>query len=256
MNSLFRDASGVLYSAREKRFPDGSREVLVCEKPIFRAEGWEERGRKAGKDRRPREPPSPEGPGRAMRRARAQVRELALCNPFRWFVTLTLDREKIDRYDVGEITRRLNVWLDNNVRRRGLAYVLVPERHKDGAVHFHGLFTDSLEAVDSGHQDGGGHAVYNLPRWGFGFSTAIELYGDYGRAVSYVCKYIGKGTEKIGGRWYYSGGQLARPEVSYFDMSLRQAQEMPGAYSFTVEAAGLGFVGYPLPPEKSEGVKE
>ena len=179
---------------------------------------------------------------RAMRRARAQVRELALCNDFRWFVTLTLDRERVDRYDMGLITRKLNAWLDNNVRRRGLAYVLVPEHHKDGAIHFHGLFNDALAVTDSGHVDKGGHTVFNLPRWSLGFSTAIELYGKYDQAVGYVCKYIGKQGDKIGGRWYYSGGALARPRVDYFDMAYQDALELPGAFTFAVEDAGLGFV--------------
>ena len=91
---------------------------------------------------------------RARRRAATKVRDLALSNRFRWFVTLTLDRERIDRYDVGVITKKLNQVMDNLVRRRGLAYVLVPERHKDGAVHFHGFFTDAVRAVESGHTDG------------------------------------------------------------------------------------------------------
>lgn len=155
---------------------------------------------------------------RAKRRARVAVRDLGLCNDFRFFVTLTLDASRIDRYDPREILRHLNRWLDNNVRRKGLKYVLVPEHHKDGAIHFHGFFNDALEAVDSGHKDRHGHTVYNLPGWGWGFSTAIELYGERAAAVAYTCKYIAKAQEKIGGRWYYSGGDLRRPEVEWCDV--------------------------------------
>lgn len=154
---------------------------------------------------------------RARRRARAAISDLARSNDFRWFVTLTLDRERIDRYDVREITRRVNHWLDNQVRRAGLKYVLVPEHHKDGAVHFHGLFNDALEARDSGHRDGEGHRIFNLPAWSLGFTTAIELYGDRRRAIGYVCKYIGKEAVKVGGRWYYSGGDLQKPSVETLD---------------------------------------
>ena len=148
-------------------------------------------------------------------------------------MTLTLDRERIDRYDVGVITKKLNQVMDNLVRRRGLAYVLVPERHKDGAVHFHGFFTDAVRAVESGHTDGQGHKVYNLPEWPLGFSTAIELYGTYSSAVGYVCKYVRKQDEKIGGRWFYSGGKLAKPAVSYPDVEWREAHEA-GGYEFSV----------------------
>ena len=73
------------------------------------------------------------------------------------------------------------------------------------ATHFHGFFTDAVRAVESGHTDGAGHKVYNLPEWTLGFSTAIELYGTYRSAVGYVCKYVRKQEEKIGGRWFYSG---------------------------------------------------
>lgn len=129
---------------------------------------------------------------RSMRRARAKVRRLALANSFRWFVTLTLDPQKVDRYDPAAVVRKLNQWCSNQVKRRGLRYILVPERHKDGALHFHGFFSDSLEAVPSGHTDKQGHEIFNLPGWNLGFTAAIEVYGDYAGAVAYVCKYIGK----------------------------------------------------------------
>lgn len=244
MVGLGKTKSDIGSTGRLKVYPDGTRELLVCDKPIFTGGGWERSGwddipspRKA-KDLESSNECSSE---RALRRARAQVRDLALCTPFRYFVTLTLDKSKIDRYDMAEITRRLNVWLDNRVRRKGLAYVLVPEYHKDGAIHFHGFFNDALRAVDSGRCDSRGHSVFNLPDWTYGFTTAIELYGDYHAAVSYVCKYIGKGSTKIGGRWYYSGGQLGRPIVEYVDISIRDVEAEEGAYSFQISEAGLSF---------------
>ena len=277
--------SEIYHTARLKTYPGGRVEVLVCENAIFGVDGWEACGgdRAPKARRRKRDQAQDHDVARAVRRARAQVKDLALCNPFRWFVTLTLDQSRVDRHDMGEITRHLNHWLDNQVRRRGLAYVLVPERHKDGAVHFHGFFNDALEAVDSGTislpgqkrprrprsarqraewLEQGGHPVYNLPAWSWGFTTAIELYGEYARAVGYVCKYIGKGMEaspngdeapaKVGGRWYYSGGALARPEVSYADLNIRDAMEMPGAYRFDLPEAGLSFCGYVMGTDSNE----
>lgn len=218
---------------------------MVCSRAIFREAGWEDsRPRRAHRIRDSSEQPegSSDTAGRALRRARAQVRELALANDLGLFVTLTLDGSVIDRYDMAAITKKLNVWLDNQVRRRGLAYVLVPERHKDGAIHFHGLFNDALEVVDSGHTDKECHAIFNLPRWSLGFTTAIRLYGDREKAIGYVTKYIGKQGEKPGGRWYYSGGDLRRPEVTYCDMDIETAAAQPGAYSFTIPEANAAFV--------------
>ena len=265
----------IRHNCRVKTYPDGSRSVLVADRAIFREPGYElASDREAGAERQRRawekhmsdlsdrcfdvsevsgyacerhldaeEQRKADSLARAQRRAKAAVRDLAASNEFRWFVTLTLSPEKIDRYDVKEITRRLNHWLDNHVRRSGLAYVLVPERHKDGAVHFHGLFNDALRAVDSGHRDSGGHAVYNLPEWDLGFTTAIELYGERRQAIAYVCKYIGKqiGADgqpgKVGGRWYYSGGKLQRPRVELYDVDAEDFSEVEG-YSFTVDALG------------------
>lgn len=260
-----KPSTDIGHNARIKIYPDGSQDVLVCEAPIFGFDGWEPE--KARRRRRSTDA----GPGdgtsvaRAIRRAKAQVRDIALCTSFRWFVTLTLSPEKVrDRHDPEEVTRHLNHWLDNQVRRKGLAYVLVPERHKDGAIHFHGFFNDALEAADSGTiippgggkprrprstkmaaqwLAEGGHTVYNLPGWSWGFTTAIELYGTYSKAVGYVCKYIGKDqTAKIGGRWYYSGGAIGRPEVIYGDLSMEDVAQEEGAFRFSVKDAGLGFV--------------
>lgn len=246
-------------TGRVKHYPDGSQELLVCSKPIFRVAGWEARHPR-------KKAPASAGGGdvkRAQRRARSEVRDLALCNPFTHFVTLTLDASRVDRYDMSAITRKLNAWLSNQVQRRGLKYVLVPERHKDGAVHFHGFFNDALERIDSGTMippgggkprkprskaqkaswlAQGGRVVWNLPGWSLGFTTALELVGEYPRAVSYVCKYIGKQGDKPGGRWYYSGGDLARPDVELADLDWRLAAELPGAYSFQVPEAGALFV--------------
>ena len=87
---------------------------------------------------------------RSMRRARVKVRDYCLSTDMKYFCTFTLDQEKIDRYDIKVITNKLNRWLSHQVQRRGIAYVMVPELHQDGAIHFHGMLTEGLEVVDSG----------------------------------------------------------------------------------------------------------
>lgn len=256
--------SDVKFHGRVKRYPDGAWELLVASRPIFGASGWElsnkwdscsrpQTGKKQAADL-----------DRARRRAAAAVRDIARCTPFRWFVTLTFSPERANRYDPGGLIKAMRTWLDNRVRRDGLAYILVPELHKDGAVHFHGFFNDAdVGFVESGTYklDGAkkprrprseaqrqqwlaacAKPVYNISDWGFGFSTAIEIYGDYNAAIGYCCKYIGKQSDKIGGRWYYSGGDLRRPEEDYVDVDYWSVVDAPGAYKFEVEAAGLGFV--------------
>lgn len=253
-NGIFiRERSEVTHFSRLKSYPDGSWELMVCSSDVFRDGGYEpvykpvhkpnashKRDTSGERSAAEAERSKPDVE-RARRRAASAVRDLALCNDFRWFVTLTLDQQRIDRYDMGAIMRKVNGWLDNAVRRQGLRYVLVPELHKDGAVHFHGFFSDSLAAVDSGHKDSGGHAVFNLPLWKFGFTAAIELYGSYHSAVGYVCKYVRKQSAKIGGRWYYSGGSLRKPDVTYGDVALRDVVEQ-GGYTFCVPGAQFAIL--------------
>lgn len=232
-------------------YPSGDYDIVCAAERLFIPPGWEEAGwtdpakRPAGREAGKKS----EGDDllRSMRRARAKLRRLALSNSFTYFVTLTLDKDRIDRYDPAAIMKKVNVWLDNMVRRNGLRYILVPERHRDGAIHFHGFFAGAgLEARDSGTislgggkprrpaneaqraewLEAGGHIVYNLPQWGYGFTTALELYGTYSQAVSYVTKYIGKQAgERPMGRWYYSGGKLQDAPRDYVTLDYRQLQE-------------------------------
>ena len=208
-------------------YPNGDWDVVCAAERTWHAPGWE-----VCDKQRARVAPAPRGAGkssegadalRSMRRARAKLRQLALSNQFRYFVTLTLSPDEVDRYDSNAVMRKVNRWLDNMVRRYGLRYILVPEQHKDGAWHFHGFMAgEGLTAVDSGVR-WDGRVVYNLPQWRLGFTTAQELYGDYVAAVAYCCKYIGKQQgQRPMGRWYYSGGALAKPERQLVTLEYRQ----------------------------------
>lgn len=227
------------------KYPCGVMDIICSTSPDFHEPGWEalaDRPRayepKAKRDKRERAEALAEDIERSMRRARANVRRLALANDFRWFVTLTLDQMMVDRYDPAAVVRKLNQWCSNQVKRRGLRYVLVPERHKDGALHFHGFFSDALEAVASGHTDKKGNMIYNLPGWTLGFTAAIEVYGDYPAAVAYVCKYIGKQGDKPAGRWYYSGGSLQQPEIIYADIGINDLKAAYGSRVFEIPVPG------------------
>jgi hypothetical protein len=253
-------SAAIMHNCMIKSYPDGAQTYIVAEKPIFRERGWEARSRaKPGDDESAPAAPAISSSERARRRARSRVFDLAYSNDFKYFVTLTLDKERVDRYDIKAITSKLNTWLDNNTRRKGLAYVLVPELHKDGAIHFHGLFNGALPATSSGTWAHGGdkprrprskaereawindpdyHEVYNLPCWPYGFSTAIPLYGDRGSCAGYICKYITKTVEIIGGRWYYSGGALQGPSVSVTDADYNELSAGEGG-EFLIKELGV-----------------
>ena len=174
---------------------------------------------------------------RSIYRARRALRDIAACSDFTHFVTLTLDAARIDRYDYDAIIKRVNTWLSNAVARKGLAYVLVPEFHADGAIHFHGLIRGSLLFVGSGHETAAGQIIYNLADWKFGFTACIEISGEYDRVCNYIMKYITKDNRKVGGRWYLSGGDISRPTVSYCDADWREID----AKEYFIPEAAVSF---------------
>lgn len=236
---MSKNVSEISHNAVVYTYPDGSQDIICASAQMFHEPGWELSGKwdsdKAKSVREAGVKSEGENMLRSMRRARAKLRRLALANDFKYFVTLTLDASRIDRYDGQAVVKALSRWADNMVRRCGLRYILVPELHKDGAFHFHGFLSgDGLKVVDSWVK-WDNRTVFNLPQWGFGFSTAQELYGDYHAAVGYCCKYIGKqdGQRPLG-RWYYSGGRLREPDKVYADLDYRSVDNavefvIPGA---------------------------
>lgn len=227
------DMEGMSKSSRELerntilyKYPDGSVDIIVTSGKGFMPAGWEEAGAKPpqGAKRQKGKKSEGEDMARSARRAAAKLRRLALANDFEYFVTLTFDPEKVDSFDAAAVGKILNRWTDNMVRRHGLRYVIAPELHKSGRIHLHGFFAGAgLKVVESGHVDSCGHPVYNLPQWGYGFSTAIRLYGNYHAAVGYCTKYITKlEGQRIMGRWYYSGGTLREPERDMLDAEYRK----------------------------------
>ena len=250
-------------TCRIKLYPDGSCEVMAAEKPIFRVNGWEEENRDLSNKRD--SDPSPEATERSRRRAIARIKDYAICSDFEWFVTLTLSPEKIDRYSYDDAVKKLGIYCSNRVQRQGLRYVIVTEKHHDGALHFHGFFGGLPlgDFVPSGTytggpvrgkpkrprtagelarwQAGGAHEVYNLKSWKLGYTTAVLLDQDYRAAITYVSKYIRKSTEKVGGRWYLSGGNLKLPEVKLMDVPITAVQTMPDAYTFEVPGCGYSI---------------
>jgi hypothetical protein len=77
-----------------------------------------------------------------------------------------------------------------------------------------------LDLVPSGHRSKNGD-IWNVRAWSWGFSTAVPIGGgdsDRDKVAKYIFKYMGKNLgQKIGGRYYLHGGDLALPVYEYFD---------------------------------------
>ena len=130
----------------------------------------------------------------SLNRTKQTVYDYARANTWEWFITWTTDPKKVDRHNYQQVSAKFSKWLSNIRSRKApdLKYVIVPERHKDGAYHFHGLLanTGKMEFVDSGKK-AKGMAIYNLDDWMLGFTTATQIQNTL-KASNYITKYITK----------------------------------------------------------------
>ena len=145
-------------------------------------------------------------------------------NQFTYFFTWTLNSALINRYDPDEVKKKVTNTLKHLSQRKGFLYVCVPEHHRDGAIHFHGLCIPGdvtlvrAERLNHPVSTNRGQPVYNMQDWTWGFSTCIPIDENYDRTVNYLLKYITKDSEKILGKWYYSSRYLRKkPEISLCD---------------------------------------
>ena len=261
-NILKISASEGLCNCRIKQYPDidgnwVSVEQMISQKRIFNPSGLEKEGyENKGKfdsnscvetDNKSSEEQSDND--RALRRSRAKVYDIIRCNlDLGYFCTLTFNGEYIARDDYTSVLKKFSAWCDNRVRRKGLKYLAVIEKHKESnGLHFHVLCNDVLSLVDSGTvkvpkrkkpikiatadrykiplEDR--KTVYNITDWIWGFSTAIQITGDDCRVkvANYLRKYLTKDSDKIGGRYYYSGGALVRPRYLYTNADFYDCEE-------------------------------
>lgn len=235
----------ICHNARVQHFPlCGLKKVTVCSRTIFKEKGWELAD---GSDQIPSKQEMEEDHAVAderdrsdnERRARQYVLHMAMLNTFSHFITWTLNRKKIDRYDSSEVSKKLKVFLKNAVARYGLKYIILPEFHKDGAIHMHGLISGSMKMEDSHHHLLDGRMIYNMPQWKYGWTTAIETQGDMKQIARYITKYITKSGGRIFGNYYYAGGEglIRRPEEELFDVDFEETAAEKEYYVSAVNAS-------------------
>ena len=175
-----------------------------------RLPGFEEQGRKVG---RRNSVGNAEKLDASLSRTRSKVLELALCNPWEYFVTLTLSPENGNRRDLLTFKRALSKWLNNLNYRKGccIKYLLIPEPHADGSWHMHGLFMGIPEdmlrpfttqehlpyRVLSMLREG--RKLYDWPAYAkkFGYVTC-ERIRNLDACAKYITKYVTKGFNKAG----------------------------------------------------------
>lgn len=151
---------------------------------------------------------------RSTRRSKQSIYEIARANEWEWFATFTFAE---DRYDYKLCKDRLRKFFNHFKERKcdNFEYLCVPEKHKDGAYHFHALIKGD---IDSHLQNKGWNELkYVMPCFKLGIHE-FERVKDTNRVAMYISKYISKDLlSDIGNarRYFYSKG-LKKPIIKEY----------------------------------------
>jgi hypothetical protein len=158
----------------------------------------------------------------SVSRTRAKIFEIAACNDFEYFVTLTLNKEKRDRFDLHGFSKDFAQFVrDENKKRcenEKIKYLLIPEQHQDGAWHMHGLFMglNKNDFVKNEH----GYLDWVAYSKRFGFFSCSKIKSRLA-CSKYITKYVSKSIDKAtplecGAHSFYASKGLKRKEVVFY----------------------------------------
>lgn len=125
----------------------------------------------------------------SLSRTKRNIRELALCNNFEYFVTLTVNKNYCDRYDLDICEDNLKKLFKKYKRKNpNFLYLFIAEKHKDGAFHFHGLVR-GMDADDFYINPNNYLSSHFFDELGFNSFSVIK---NYEKTCNYITKYITK----------------------------------------------------------------
>ncbi len=229
------ERSASRWNVRVKTYPDGKQQYLVSEfpvkRPVFEKEVVHDGSTVEKKE------------GENQSRAIQVVYDLARGLKWDWFFTLTFSPEEVDRFDF-DACAALVLKFTRSMRHYNCRYIIIPEQHKSGAWHFHGLAKGDLPtklAINSKTGkfvfDNKGRLVYNVTNFDVGFTTATKI-GSSDRTVSYLTKYLTKDKmSKVpkGRKRYWASRKLPKPEVDTFLAGLEEASQLIHACRYNKE---------------------
>lgn len=159
---------------------------------------------------------NPEKLTQSLSRARKSVYALAACNPWDYFVTLTLSADKADRSDLSQFRARLSQYVRDCRKRQGvdIKYLLIPELHKDGqAWHMHGLLSGLSDSIVRVNANGYYEWTGYVERFGY---MSMSRVRSVERCAAYITKYItkslGQRNADLGAHLYFASNGLAKEE--------------------------------------------
>lgn len=163
-------------------------------------------------------------------RARSMVKQYGLCNPWDWFFTGTLDKEKYDRGDLKKFKADMMQFVRDQRKKWDckLKVLFVPEAHKDGSWHMHGMIYDLPDVALSKFIRGkhpkklieGGFLNWDDYGRKFGFCSLARIREPIGCAL-YLVKYVSKDVARRSGdlgQHLYTHSRPLRKAVPMVDL--------------------------------------
>lgn len=171
----------------------------------------------------------------SLSRSRRVLFEKALCNHWEWFGTFTLNAAWWDRYSLPDFHKAFLQWIrDQRKKGSDIRFLLVPEKHGDGAWHCHGLLSGVAELVLESFADMDARGYLSpegrpLPRalvnsayfnWTpysekFGYCSLGPVKSQIGSAfymVKYITKDLSRSLDALGLHCYWPSRGLAGAE--------------------------------------------
>lgn len=137
----------------------------------------------------------------SLSRAKSVITQVSICNDWDYFFTCTLDRTKHDRYSIKAFQKKFPQWIQDYNKKHGIRvqYLVVPEKHKDGAWHLHGFIRGLpdrflSEFVPFMHPHfliENGYLNWNDMSEKFGYCSFAPIK-DAVKAAFYITKYVTK----------------------------------------------------------------
>lgn len=172
----------------------------------------------------------------SLSRTKRNIRELALCNDFEYFATFTVNSEKCDRYSLNDVQDKIKKVLHKIKRKnKDFAFLIITEKHKDGAFHFHGL----IKGITDLYINNNGYLSSMIFDNELGFNSFSKIK-DYTKCCNYITKYITKDCIKNSHNQIYISSRglkkATKEEFNNIDFTPSFTNEYVSIKDFTLDS--------------------
>lgn len=174
--------------------------------------------------RRKKTSEKPSYENQSVRRACSKIREYVDCGNFAYFCSFTFSARGFDRYDISACRKYITNYFTRSFPE--CSWLLVPELHEDGAIHFHGFFSHEIEKylvfgfysfTKKSHKRVDHYYSKDinevLGRNDFQLLDSVSARKYY---TAYVIKYVSKtlGSVNLAARYFHSRGLFDRKRIN------------------------------------------